>query len=132
MPNVGFYQPIGSDVLKHGKGAHLPKHVAMCVPHGAVLCGAIWCGRCSPHVGHSAVLWALCCACQCRAAKCRAAILGCVDQDVAALAPNAQPNRRAFPPRSRPRRLKSAFELPDDPSRMYGVTEEEAQVRTAS
>lgn len=29
MPNVGFYQPIGSDVLQHGKGANLPKHVAM-------------------------------------------------------------------------------------------------------
>jgi BioD-like phosphotransacetylase family protein len=57
MPNVGFYQPIGADVLKHGKGARLPKHVAM---------------------------------------------------------------------------LKSAFELPDDPSRMYGVTEEEAQALLAS
>ena len=29
MPRVGFYQPIGADVLTHGKGAKLPKHVAM-------------------------------------------------------------------------------------------------------
>lgn len=107
MPNVGFYQPIGADVLQHGKGARLPKHVAMCV-------------RCSGHAG-------------CWVGRMEAAVQDACNQATKAastlqMCPTHPPPSAAPAALRPPCRLKSAFDLPDDPARMYGVTEEEAQV----
>lgn len=107
MPNVGFYQPIGADVLQHGKGARLPKHVAMCV-------------RCSGHAGCWAGRMEAAVQCVCNGATKAASI--------SRVCPTHAPPSAAPAALCPPGRLKSAFDLPDDPARMYGVTEEEAQV----